>query len=646
MLCRVSVFTFLGERLTRKLRALSFKAVVRQPAAFFDAPENAVGRLTTRLATDAALVKGASGEALGSVVEGCGAIICAIVIAFTASWRLALVLISIFPLLVLGSAFEFASVASASKGVNKALEEASQLVAEAVAATRTVSAYSLQPPIIAAYGKALKAPMAAGIRRGLTQAGGQGFQRFMLMVAYSLAFYAGARFIDNGWLKFNDLIRTFLAVTLAAEAVGRITSQAPDTAKAAAAAENIYALIDQGEASPIDPLAPAAKGYVPPPAAGTGDVSSGGISAGGLDVEFRDVTFAYPQRPDQPILQGFSLTIPAGQYIGIVGPSGSGKSTLALLVLRCYDVTSGAVLVGGVDVKEWNVTALRAQFGLVNQEPALFADSIGYNIFYGVQGPVKAEPGQGVQPKESGDTGSSDGGGKGHRGKRGGKKEDAKAKKGTADDASTTSSDAAGTPAASAAAAASGEAATTKPADAVVEVAEPVDAEAKKRVTYPPPPPEVVAAATAANAAGFISSLPDGYATFCGARGSQLSGGQKQRVAIARALMRRPRALLLDEATSALDSQSERVVQEALDAVIEQSRAQAAAAKGTTDAAAAPVPPPRTTMVIAHRLSTLANADRIVVLEKGRLVEDGTHHELLGREGGHYRALALAQGQQ
>ena len=361
---RISIFTRLGERLTRKLRDSSFRAIERMPAAFFDDPANSVGTLTTRLATDATLVKGASGDAIGSAFEASGAIISGLVIGFVASWRLALVLFAAYPLLIIGGYFEFNSFQGIAKQGNDLLEKASTALSEAVSASRVVAAFGLQPRTYALYVRALEQPRAAGIRGAFVTGFGQSFQRFMLQCTYALAFFAGGQMINRGWLNFGELIRCFLAVTLSAEAMGRITSQTPDTAKAATAAAAIFALIDAGDSSPIDPLAPggAREGATPP--------------VGGVRIEFRDVHFAYPTRPDTPVLAGFSLVVEPGQSVGVVGQSGSGKSTLVLLVGRAYDVDAGAVLVDGRDVREWNVAALRATLGLVQQEPALFADSI------------------------------------------------------------------------------------------------------------------------------------------------------------------------------------------------------------------------------------------------------------------------------
>ena len=517
------------------------------------------------------------------------------IIALIASWRLALILFCAYPLLVVGGYFEFSSFAGVFKAGSNELEKASTALSESVTAARVVAAFGLQPRTQAMYAHALEGPRRAGVRGAFVTAAGQSFQRFMLQCTYALAFYAGGRLIGAGLLDFGGLIKCFLSVTLSAEAMGRITSQSADTAKANTAAAAIFALIDAGESSAIDPFSPA------------GASKGAGAGAGGVRIEFRNVHFSYPTRRDAPVLVDFNLTIEPGQCVGVVGQSGSGKSTLALLVGRAYDVDAGAVLVDGLDVRQWNVSALRAALGLVFQEPALFADSIAYNIGYGVGSADKPQYDAGVQPKETGDA-SAEGGGAGK------------------------ASGEAPSAAAAAAAAAEKDAVAVK----VVETAGPAKVRDGAAASYAPPTDDVVRAAAAANAVSFISEFPFTYATYCGARGNQLSGGQKQRVAIARALLRSPRCLLLDEATAALDSKSEEVVQAALDRVI----AEAREARASAGAAAAP---PRTTLVIAHRLSTLANSDRIVVIEKGAVVEDGTHAALMAREDGKYRALALAQ---
>ncbi|KAG6474699.1 hypothetical protein ZIOFF_068637 [Zingiber officinale] len=222
------------------------------------------------------------------------------------------------------------------------------------------------------------------------------------------------------------------------------------------------------------------------------------------DVEFRNVEFTYPSRPDNYIFPDFNLNLPAGRTVALVGGSGSGKSTVIALLERF----AGEILLDGTDIKRLQLKWLRSQIGLVSQEPALFATSIKENILFGKE-------------------------------------------------------------------------------DATMEV--------------------VVAAAMAANAHSFISLLPQGYDTKVGERGAQMSSGQKQRIAIARAVLKSPKILLLDEATSALDSESERIVQEALD---------------LTSVG-------RTTIVVAHRLSTIRHADVIAVVQDDRVSEIGSHDHLI-----------------
>lgn len=272
-------------------------------------------------------------------------------------------------------------------------------------------------------------------------------------------------------------------------------------------------------------------------------------------IEFRNVSFAY--REGQPVLRHINLKIQRGQTVALVGQSGSGKTTLVDLVPRFYDVTEGAILINGIDIRSVRTHDLRELMGNVNQEAILFNDTFYNNITFGWPkdwaGNIPSDRSALGQPSSSG-----------------------------SDNSSTSS--------------------------ALEHSSEIGQKEA------------VVSAAKAANAYDFIMATPDGWLTMVGDRGSRLSGGQRQRISIARAILKNPEILILDEATSALDTESEKLVQEALDHLM----------KG------------RTTLVVAHRLSTIRNADLICVLHEGEIVERGRHDELMTK-GGYYAKLIEMQ---
>ncbi len=283
---------------------------------------------------------------------------------------------------------------------------------------------------------------------------------------------------------------------------GRMESMirmASATQRAAASAQRIFEILDRKPSVP-EPVRPVQPGRL------TGRI------------ELREVRFRYGPRE---VLHGLDLSIEPGEMIGLVGPSGAGKSTLINLICRFYDVSAGAILVDGTDVRSFPVEQYRHNIGLVLQDPFLFYGTVAENIAYGKPG-------------------------------------------------------------------------------------------ASRR--------EIVQAARAARAHEFILRLPDAYDSLVGERGQSLSGGERQRISIARALLIDPRILILDEATSSVDTETEQQIQQALANLI----------RG------------RTTIAIAHRLSTLRRADRLVVIENGRIVEIGKHDELL-EAGGSYARLHRAQ---
>ncbi|XP_057776687.1 ABC transporter B family member 11-like [Salvia miltiorrhiza] len=500
---QVACWMITGERQAGRIRSLYLSTILRQDVAFFDKESN-TGEVIGRMSGDTVLIQDAMGEKVGKFLQLVSTFLGGFVIAFIKGWLLTLVMLSSILLMVVSGGVTSLFLSKMASRGQEAYAKAATLVEQTIGGIRTVASFTGEKQAVADYDKSLVKAYKSGTHEGLATGLGLGSFMFIIFGSYALAIWYGGKLILEKGYTGGEVINVITAVLTGSMSLGQASPCMSAFAAGRAAAFKMFETIKRKpEIDAYD-----TSGVIPEDIRG--------------DIEFRDVHFSYPARPNEQIFRGLNLSISSGLTVALVGQSGSGKSTVISLIERFYDPEHGEVVIDGINLKQLQLKWIRSKIGLVSQEPVLFTASIKENIAYGKDG-------------------------------------------------------------------------------ATVE--------------------EIRAAAEQANAAKFIDKLPQGLDTMVGEHGAQLSGGQKQRVAIARAILKDPRILLLDEATSALDAESERVVQEALDRIMVN----------------------RTTVVVAHRLSTVRNANTIVVIHQGKVVEKGTHSELLEDPQGAYSQLVRLQ---
>jgi ATP-binding cassette, subfamily B, bacterial len=500
---RYYLVTTLGERVVADLRGDVFAHVTSLSSAFFD--EARTGEIVSRLTADTTQIKAAAGTSVSIALRNFVLFVGATVMMVVSSLWLSAFVLAAIPIIVLPLYAFGRAVRRRSRSAQDTLAEASAYAAELIGAVRVLQAFTNERLGIGRFRRAVErayeaARSSIGSRACLT-----GIAIFLVAASIIVVLWIGAQEVLAGQITPGRLGQFILYAVLAGSALGSLSEIGGEMAQASGAAERLFEIlaIQPAIAAPAHPLP------LPLPARG--------------EVNFDDVRFSYPTRPNVSALNGVSFAVRPGEKVAIVGPSGAGKSTIFHLLLRYYDPLAGRILLDGIELRKLDPTALRGRIALVPQDSVMFATTIGENIRFG--------------------------------------RPDA-------------------------------------------------------------PEADVARAAELAYAASFIAALPAGMETPVGERGVTLSGGQRQRIAIARAILRDAPLLLLDEATSSLDAESETLVAAALTQLMQE----------------------RTTIVIAHRLATVLSCDRILVLDQGRIVEEGTHQSLAAA-GGLYARLAKLQFQ-
>ena len=358
-------FAICSQRLIRRARDQSFRAMLRQDITWFDREENTAGALTSFLSTETTHLAGMSGATLGTILVVSTTLFGAIILAVSIGWKLGLVCSATIPILLACGYLRFYMLAKFSTRAKKAYEKSASYACEATAAIRTVASLTREQDVLHHYHVQLEEQARKSLRSILKSSTLYAASQSLMFLCNALAFWYGGTLIASGEYSMFKFFIVFSAIIFGAQSAGTIFSFAPDMGKAKKAAKELKLLFDRKP--DIDSWSPDGAPV---------DQVEGNI-------EFRDVHFRYPTRPEQPVLKGLNITVKPGQYVALVGASGCGKSTTIALMERFYDPLSGGVYVDGKEISSLNINAYRGFLSLVSQEPTLYQGSIRENVLLG-----------------------------------------------------------------------------------------------------------------------------------------------------------------------------------------------------------------------------------------------------------------------
>ena len=496
---RVFTFSQATERTLADLRGAIYNKIITLPSPFFE--NNRIGELTSRLSSDVSNLQEVLSITIAEFFRQIFTFIIGFGLVLFISWKLMLWVLFTIPPLVIIAFFFGKKIKKIAKETQQILAKSGIIVEETFTAIAMVKAYTNENFESKRYKVAIKEVMKRAMKSAIFRGS---FISFIIVGLFGILVFLAWKatgYVQTGDLNISDLLQFVFYSIFIGGSIAGLGENYGRIMLGLGATERISEILEYESETQIRAVNPTKfEGKI----------------------EFKDISFSYPSRPELPVLNEINFTVQPGQKIALVGSSGAGKSTIIQLLFRNYPLNKGNILIDDKDFTAYDIQDLRANTAIVPQEVILFGGTIRDNICYGKL-------------------------------------------------------------------------------DATDE--------------------EILIAAKKANATEFIERFPEGLNTLVGERGLKLSGGQKQRIAIARAILRDPAILLLDEATSSLDAESEKLVQSALNALMEG----------------------RTTIIVAHRLSTIRNVDEIIVIDHGKIAEKGTHQELSNKENGIYNNLLRLQ---